>query len=115
MAIYGYARVSTDGQSLAAQLGELKAAKCERIFQEKISGARSDRKELAKLMALLAKGDVLVVARLDRLARSTRSPQPAGDDRGKRGRLQITQRHVGRHHDGPWALDADRFGRARRV
>src|ERR1700719_800860 len=72
MAVYGYARVSTDGQSLAAQLAELKAAKSEKIFQEKISGARSDRKQLAKLMALLAKGDVLVVTRLDRLARSTR-------------------------------------------
>ena len=72
MAVYGYARVSTDGQSLTAQLAELKAAKCEKIFQEKISGARSDRKQLAKLMALLAKDDVLVVTRLDRLARSTR-------------------------------------------
>jgi predicted site-specific integrase-resolvase len=72
MATYGYARLSTDGQSLAAQLAELKAAKCEKIFQEKISGARSDRKQLAKLMALLAKDDVLVVTRLDRLARSTR-------------------------------------------
>jgi DNA invertase Pin-like site-specific DNA recombinase len=47
MAVYGYARVSTDGQSLAAQLAELKAAKCEKIFQEKIGGARSDRKHLA--------------------------------------------------------------------
>ena len=46
MAVYGYARVSTDGQSLAAQVAELKAAKCEKIFQEKISGARSDRKQL---------------------------------------------------------------------
>ena len=46
MAIYGYARVSTDGQSLAAQIAELKAAKCAKIFQEKISGARSDRKQL---------------------------------------------------------------------
>src|SRR5438309_615370 len=72
MPIYGYARVSTDGQSLAAQLAELKAANCEKIFQEKISGARSDRKQLAKLMALLMKGDVFVVTRLDRLARSTR-------------------------------------------
>jgi DNA invertase Pin-like site-specific DNA recombinase len=60
MAVYGYARVSTDGQSLAAQLAELKAAKCEKIFQEKISGARSDRKQLLRLMGLLAKGDVLV-------------------------------------------------------
>jgi DNA invertase Pin-like site-specific DNA recombinase len=72
MAVYGYMRVSTDGQSLAAQLAELKAAKCEKIFQEKISGVRADRKQLARLMAVLAKGDVLVVSRLDRLARSTR-------------------------------------------
>jgi DNA invertase Pin-like site-specific DNA recombinase len=72
MAVYGYARVSTDGQSFAAQLAELKEAKCAKIFQEKISGARSDRKQLTRLMTLLAKGDVLVVTRLDRLARSTR-------------------------------------------
>ena len=72
MTVYGYARVSTDGQSLAAQLAELKAAKCVRIFQEKISGVRSDRKQLTRLMAGLAKGDVLIVTRLDRLARSTR-------------------------------------------
>ena len=72
MAVYGYARVSTDGQSLSAQLTELKTAKCEKIFQEKISGARADRKQLTRLMGVLAKGDVLVVTRLDRLARSTR-------------------------------------------
>src|SRR5258708_6429329 len=57
MAVHGYARVSTDGQSLSAQLAELKAAKCGKIFQEKISGARSDRKQLTRLMAVLAKGD----------------------------------------------------------
>jgi len=72
MATYGYARVSTDGQSLAAQIAELKSAKCEKVFQEKISGARSDRKQLARLISVLAKGDILVVTRLDRLARSTR-------------------------------------------
>jgi DNA invertase Pin-like site-specific DNA recombinase len=72
MVVYGYARVSTEGQSLAAQLSELKAANCEKIFQEKVSGSRSDRKQLMRLMAVLAKGDVLVVTRLDRLARSTR-------------------------------------------
>src|ERR1700686_2515148 len=72
LTVFGYARVSTDGQSLTAQLAELKAAKCAKIFQEKVSGARSDRKQLMRLMAVLTKGDVLVVTRLDRLARSTR-------------------------------------------
>jgi DNA invertase Pin-like site-specific DNA recombinase len=71
--IYGYARVSTDGQSVDAQVDELKAAGCQRVFQEKISGgARSDRRELARVMAKLGTGDTLVVCRLDRLARSSR-------------------------------------------
>jgi DNA invertase Pin-like site-specific DNA recombinase len=68
----GYGRVSTDGQSLTAQVAELKDAGCTEIFQEKISGAKSDRKQLARLIARLGEGDVLVVTRLDRLARSTR-------------------------------------------
>jgi DNA invertase Pin-like site-specific DNA recombinase len=72
MAHFGYARVSTDGQSLTAQVAELKAANCQRIFQEKVTGARADRKQLTRLIAGLDKGDVLVVTRLDRLARSTR-------------------------------------------
>jgi DNA invertase Pin-like site-specific DNA recombinase len=72
LALFGYARVSTDGQSLAAQVAELKVANCNRIFREKISGARTDRKQLARLIEALDKGDVLVVTRLDRLARSTR-------------------------------------------
>jgi len=72
MRLLGYGRVSTDGQSLTAQVAELKAAGCTEIFQEKISGAKADRKQLARLIARLDKGDVLVVTRLDRLARSTR-------------------------------------------
>jgi DNA invertase Pin-like site-specific DNA recombinase len=72
MALLGYGRVSTDGQSLSAQVAELKAAGCVEIFQEKISGAKTDRKQLARLIARLNEGDVLVVTRLDRLARSTR-------------------------------------------
>lgn len=68
----GYARVSTDGQSLESQLEQLTNAGCSKIFSEKISGARSDRAELAKTIARLEAGDILIVTRLDRLARSTR-------------------------------------------
>jgi DNA invertase Pin-like site-specific DNA recombinase len=72
MAIYGYARVSTDGQTLAAQDAALAAAGCVKAYSEKISGARSDRPQLAKLLKALGEGDTVVVTRLDRLARSTR-------------------------------------------
>jgi DNA invertase Pin-like site-specific DNA recombinase len=85
MALFGYARVSTDGQSLAAQMAELKAAGCHRIFQEKVSGARTDRKQLARLIAGLDKGDVVVVTRLDRLARSTRDLLNALDAVSEKG------------------------------
>jgi len=70
--IIGYARVSTDGQSLEAQQASLKAAGAEKIFAEKISGAITDRKALAKALAAIGSGDILLVTRLDRLARSTR-------------------------------------------
>lgn len=72
MTIYGYARVSTDGQTLDAQIAALKAAGAEKIFAEKESGAKTDRAQLAKALAMLGNGDVLLVTRLDRLARSTR-------------------------------------------
>jgi DNA invertase Pin-like site-specific DNA recombinase len=72
MAIYGYARVSTGSQSLAAQDAMLRQAGCAKIFAEKASGAKTDRKALAKAIAALGKDDVLIVSRLDRLARSTR-------------------------------------------
>ncbi len=70
--IYGYARVSTDGQSTAAQVVELKAASAAVVFAEKGSGAKRERKQLNKVLSKLASGDVLVVTRLDRLARNTR-------------------------------------------
>src|SRR5271169_1784471 len=70
--IYGYGRVSTDGQSLASQEAELLAAGCAKVYQEKVSGARSDRAELAKVMKRLERDDLLILTRLDRLARSTR-------------------------------------------
>jgi DNA invertase Pin-like site-specific DNA recombinase len=112
MTIYGYARVSTDGQSLAAQIAELKSAKCDKIFQEKISGARSDRKQLARLIALLVKGDVLVVTRLDRLARSTRDLlNLLGTINEKVAGFKSPQGYLGRHDHSAWSIDADRVGR----
>jgi DNA invertase Pin-like site-specific DNA recombinase len=72
MTTYGYARVSTNGQDLAAQEAELMAAGCAKVFKEKVSGAKTDRAELAKLLRTIGSGDVLMVTRLDRLARSTR-------------------------------------------
>ena len=67
----GYARVSTGDQNLDGQCRRLSAAGCEKLFEEKISGAARNRPSLEKLIEQLRKGDVLVVTRLDRLARST--------------------------------------------
>src|SRR5829696_8416082 len=72
MPTYGYARVSTDGQTLDAQIAQLKAAGADKVFREKVSGARADRPELARLLRALEPGDRVLVTRLDRLARSTR-------------------------------------------
>jgi DNA invertase Pin-like site-specific DNA recombinase len=69
---YGYARVSTDGQSVDAQVRQLRAAGAEKVFRETASGARADRAQLRRALDQLDKGDVLMVTRLDRLARSTR-------------------------------------------
>jgi DNA invertase Pin-like site-specific DNA recombinase len=67
----GYARVSTEDQTLQLQRPRLKEAGCEKVFEEKISGAARKRPELERLLGEVRKGDVLVVTRLDRLARST--------------------------------------------
>jgi DNA invertase Pin-like site-specific DNA recombinase len=83
--LIGYARCSTDGQSTDAQIAALKAAGAERIFSEKVSGAVTDRKALAKAITALGAGDVLLVTRLDRLARSTRDLLNVLDAVGKRG------------------------------
>jgi hypothetical protein len=70
--IYGYARVSTDGQSVDAQVRQLTKAGCKKVFRETASGAKTDRAELRKALAKLEADDVLMVTRLDQLARSTR-------------------------------------------
>lgn len=83
--IIGYARVSTDAQSLDVQVEALRAAGAENLFQEKISGARRDRPELRSLLNQLDEGDVLLVTRLDRLARSTRDLLDVLAEVGERG------------------------------
>jgi DNA invertase Pin-like site-specific DNA recombinase len=85
MSIIGYARVSTDGQSLQSQTEALHTAGCGRVYSEKQSGAYTDRPQLAKAIAALAEGDCLVVCKLDRLARSTRDLLNTLDAIGKAG------------------------------
>jgi DNA invertase Pin-like site-specific DNA recombinase len=67
----GYARVSTWGQMLDAQLEQLRGAGCTKIYREKVTGARPDRRERLKMFKHRAAGDVVIVTRIDRLARST--------------------------------------------
>jgi hypothetical protein len=67
----GYARVSTYGQTLDAQLDQLRAEGCAKVYREKASGAQADRRQLQRMLKAVAAGDVVTVTRIDRLARST--------------------------------------------
>jgi DNA invertase Pin-like site-specific DNA recombinase len=75
----GYARVSTGDQNLDGQCQRLSASGCEKLFEEKISGATRNRPKLEKLIEHLRKDDILVVTRLDRLAQPSASPKKARD------------------------------------
>jgi DNA invertase Pin-like site-specific DNA recombinase len=72
MTVFGYARVSSHDQDLAVQDAELRNAGAAKVYREKVSGAKTNRAELMKVVNKLEPGDVLMVTRLDRLARSTR-------------------------------------------
>lgn len=72
MAIVGYSRVSTDAQELTAQIEQLQAVNCDRIYQEKASGAKRDRPELSAMLDYVREGDTVICCKLDRIARSTR-------------------------------------------
>ena len=71
--IIGYARVSTQDQSLELQISALKKAGCKKIIDDKLSGSRAERPGLTKLLEMLRKGDTLVVWKLDRLGRSVKN------------------------------------------
>jgi len=81
----GYARVSTAEQDLSLQLDALEKAGCDRVFQEHISSAKAERPEMARALDHLREGDVLVVWRLDRLARSLKELLALGEDIKGRG------------------------------
>ena len=71
--LIGYARVSTQDQNLALQIEALTTAGCQKIFEDKVSGSRSERPGLAKALEMLREGDTLVVWKLDRLGRSVKN------------------------------------------
>ena len=88
--IYGYARISTDGQSVEAQVRQLTKAGCKKVFRETASGAQTDRAQLRKALAALEANDVPMVTRLDLLARSTRDLlNTLWHDHRTQGRIQI--------------------------
>jgi DNA invertase Pin-like site-specific DNA recombinase len=112
---YGYARVSTDGQSLDAQVRQLTKAGCRRVFRETASGAKTDRAQLRRVIAALEPGDVLTVTRLDRLARSTRDLFAIVKQIVDAGRaIPVTGGAVGRHRHQHGALDDCRSRRTGR-
>lgn len=102
--LIGYARVSTDDQTLDQQRAALKVAGCKRIFEEKASGAKRDRPKLAELFSQLRDGDVVTITRLDRLARSTRDLLDIAD------RLQAAEAGL-RSLAEPWADTTSPAGR----
>jgi Resolvase, N terminal domain len=107
--ILGYARVSTDGQTLDAQQSALSAAGAERVFAEKISGAVTDRKALARAIATLGPGDVFLVTRLDRLAMiNSGLVECVGRGWEGWGGFQVAGRYLGRHHNASWEVNAER-------
>ena len=100
----GYARVSTEDQNLDGQCQRLSAAGCEKLFEEKLSGANRNRPKLEKLIEQLRKGDVLVVTRLDRLARSTSELLRIAE--------RLTEKSAGLQSlDEPWADTTSPSGR----
>ena len=114
--VYGYARVSTGGQSVDAQARHLRAAGAGKVFREVASGVAVDRPQLRQLLFEVAAGDVVMVTRLDRLARSTRDLlNTLAAITEKKGGLPLARRRVGRHHHGARPPYANRPRRPCRV
>jgi DNA invertase Pin-like site-specific DNA recombinase len=107
MTVYGYARVSTIGQTLAAQEATLHEAGAAKVFKEKISGAANHRAQLHRLLKTIDAGDAVLITRLDRLARSTRDLQRSRQDRESGRDVQVPRRRLGRYVHGPRPPDVN--------
>jgi len=91
----GYARVSSAGQSLELQMGALKNAGCEKVFSEKVSGAKGNRKEFNSMMEFARDGDQIVVTKLDRLSRSSIELQNTAKTlEGKKIDLRVLEQNI---------------------
>lgn len=102
--LIGYARVSTDDQDLSQQRAALAAAGCTKIYEEKVSGAKRDRPELARMLDHLRESDVVMITRLDRLARSTKDLLDIAEE--------LNERKAGLRSLGePWADTTSPAGR----
>jgi DNA invertase Pin-like site-specific DNA recombinase len=102
--LIGYARVSTEDQDLTLQRAALKKVGCKRVYEEKVTGAKRDRPQLVRMLDQLRAGDVVVVSRLDRLARSTRDLLEIAEQ------LNETQAGLRSLHE-PWADTTSPAGR----
>jgi DNA invertase Pin-like site-specific DNA recombinase len=110
--IYGYARVSTDGQSVDAHVKALHAVGAEKVIRETASGTKSDRAGLRRVLDGLDAGDVLMVTRLDQLAVNPRSSQHHGIHCRPESGFPVTWRRMGRRDDLARTADVDRAGLA---
>jgi DNA invertase Pin-like site-specific DNA recombinase len=112
--LIGYARVSTDDQDLRIQRTALDAAGCRRLYEEKISGAKRNRPALGRMLDALREGDVVVVTRLDRLARSTKDLLEIAETFNAAGAgLRSLAEPLGRHDDAGGQDGSDRVCRYR--
>ena len=102
--LLAYARVSTEDQDLTLQRAALKEVGCKRVYEEKVTGTKRDRPQLVRMLDQLRAGDVVVVSRLDRLARSTRDLLEIAE--------QLNEAHAGlRSLHEPWADTTSPAGR----
>ena len=112
----GYARVSTQDQKLDLQLKLLNKAGCQKIFREKVSGFTKQRPEFQRMLDQIRPGDVIIVWKLDRLARSTRDLLNTMDTINEAGgKIPVRFRAVGQHHNTRRQDDHDGFRRYRGI